>query len=80
LQATNLGDRSDEVNSYHNFSLAHCPPGFVVTARAEDKTIEAIRHTILPWEGWMWHPEREPQFNTTDVMRFRALLDSRSPH
>jgi len=72
------GEWPDETNSFHNFSLADCPPGFVMTAHAEDGAIEAMRHETLPWEGWMWHPEREPQFNPTDVMRFRALLDSRS--
>ena len=78
LQATaNTGEWPDEVNSFHNFSLAECPGGFVVTARAEDGAIEAMRHATLPWEGWMWHPEREPQFNPTDVVRLRALLDSR---
>lgn len=78
LRAANPGEWPDEVNSFHNFALAECPDGFVVTARAEDGTIEAMRHTTLPWEGWMWHPEREPQFNPADTMRLRALLDSRS--
>ena len=76
--AENLGEWPNEVNSFHNFTLADCPPGFVVVARAEDGTIEAMRHEILPWEGWMWHPEREPKFNPIDIMRFRALLDSKS--
>lgn len=71
------GKWPDEVNSFHGFALAGCPRGFAVAARAEDGVIEAIRHEALPWEGWMWHPEREPQFRSTDVMRFRALLDSR---
>lgn len=70
----------DEVNSFHNFTLAACPSGFVVTARAEDGAIESIRHEILPWEGWMWHPERESVFNATDIMRFRTLLASRNVH
>lgn len=76
--ATDSGEWPDEVNSFHSFALTECPDGFVATARANDGAIEAMRHATLPWEGWMWHPEREPQFNTTDVMRFRALLDSRS--
>lgn len=80
LQASaNMCEWPNEVNSFHNFSLAGCPSGFVITASAEDGTIEAMHHETLPWEGWMWHPEREPQFNPTDAMRFRALLDSRSP-
>jgi gamma-glutamyl-gamma-aminobutyrate hydrolase PuuD len=78
LQITpNSGTWPVEVNSFHNFALAECPPGFVATARAEDGTIEAMRHETLPWEGWMWHPEREQPFNPTDAMRFRALLELR---
>lgn len=76
LQTAYQGGWPDEVNSFHNFTLAECPPEFVVTAYAEDGAIEAMRHESLPWEGWMWHPEREAQFSPTDVMRFRALLDS----
>ena len=76
--AANTGEWPNTVNSFHNFALAACPQEFVVTARAEDGTIEAMRHETLPWEGWMWHPEREPQFNAINVMRFRALLNSRS--
>ena len=35
---------------------------------------EAIRHDYLPWEGWMWHPEREKTFLMRDINRFKALL------
>lgn len=68
------GEWPDEVNSFHNIALADCPPGFVVTARAEDGTIEAMRHEILPWEGWMWHPERESDFSSLDMDRVQALF------
>jgi len=63
-----------EVNSYHNLALADCPPGFVVMARAEDGTIEAMRHERLPWEGWMWHPEREPVLSPADIARIKVLF------
>lgn len=63
-----------EVNSYHNFSLATCPIDFEVIARSEDGEIEAIRHQSLPWEGWMWHPEREENFAARDVQRIKALF------
>ena len=68
------GEWPDEVNSFHNVALADCPPGFVVMARAEDGTIEAMRHEVLPWEGWMWHPERESTFSPPDMNRFQALI------
>lgn len=67
------GDLTGVVNSYHNFSLASCPPGFEILACSEDGEIEAIRHTTLPWEGWMWHPERDHPINPQDVQRLRAM-------
>lgn len=63
-----------EVNSYHSLALAGCPQGFDVMARSEDGEIEAIRHLQLPWEGWMWHPEREADFATHDLERIRQLF------
>lgn len=68
------GEITGEVNSYHGFSLAACPDGFDVLARSEDGEIEAIRHQSLPWEGWMWHPEREEDFAARDVQRIKVLF------
>ena len=63
-----------EANSYHSFSLSSCPPNWNVIARSEDGEIEAMRHDDLPWEGWMWHPEREAEFNQRDINRIRSLF------
>ena len=63
-----------EVNSYHGLALADCPEDFDVLARSEDGEIEAIGHRSLPWEGWMWHPEREQVFAVHDLARLRALF------
>jgi gamma-glutamyl-gamma-aminobutyrate hydrolase PuuD len=68
------GEITGEVNSYHGFALATCPVGFEVIARSEDGEIEAIRHQSLPWEGWMWHPEREAMFAERDVQRLKGLF------
>ena len=68
------GDLTGEANSYHGFSLTACPDGFEVLAKSEDGEIEAIRHLSLPWEGWMWHPEREIQFMSRDIKRVKALF------
>lgn len=73
--ADDSGSQAFEVNSFHGFALAGCPLGFEVIACAEDGVIEFIRHESLPWQGWMWHPERESNFNNIDLMRFRALLE-----
>lgn len=69
-----LGEITDEVNSYHQFGLASCPKNFKVLARSEDGEIEAIRHQTLPWEGWMWHPEREQNFSENDIQRLKSLF------
>lgn len=68
------GLRDDVVNSFHKFSLAECPLDYEVVARADDGNIEAIRHRFLPWEGWMWHPEREVDFVPRDIDRVRDLF------
>jgi gamma-glutamyl-gamma-aminobutyrate hydrolase PuuD len=68
------GKIAGDVNSYHGFSLATCPADFEVLAISEDGEIEAIRHRSLPWEGWMWHPEREENFAVRDVQRIQALF------
>jgi gamma-glutamyl-gamma-aminobutyrate hydrolase PuuD len=69
-----VGEIAGEVNSYHGFSLATCPVDFEVISRSEDGEIEAIRHQSLPWEGWMWHPEREGNFAARDLQRIKALF------
>lgn len=62
------------VNSFHNWAITDCPAHFRVTARAEDGVIEAFAHMTLPWEGWMWHPEREEKFATEDTERIKRLI------
>jgi gamma-glutamyl-gamma-aminobutyrate hydrolase PuuD len=61
------------INSYHDFGVVEAPPSYTALARAADGTIEAIRHFDLPWEGWMWHPERDPA-RRQDIERFLSLL------
>lgn len=70
------GNISHDVNSYHNFNLSSCPSKYSVIARSSDGEIEAIRHNHLPWEGWMWHPEREKIFNPKDMTRMAQLLNN----
>lgn len=68
------GEIEGEVNSFHNFSIETCPNSYRCLAYSEDQHIEAIRHNELPWEGWMWHPERSPIFSQLDLRRLIALL------
>ena len=48
-----------EVGRYHSLSIepGRIPPGFTVTARADDGEIMGIRHAVLPIEGVQFHPE-----------------------
>lgn len=69
------GALTSEVNSFHHYALAGCPQHFEITARTEDGEIEAMRHTGLRWEGWMWHPEREKPFQSADIERLRKLFE-----
>ena len=63
-----------EVNSYHEFSINSCPKEFTIIAKSKDGNIEGIRHSSLPWEGWMWHPEREKEFSPSDIARLHTLF------
>ena len=52
------GHYTHTVNSFHTLSPTRLPKCFEVLASTNDNHIEAIRHKELPFEGWMWHPER----------------------
>jgi len=71
-----LGQIEGEVNSFHNYVLDDCPKDFEVLAVSEDGEIEAIRHIQMPWEGWMWHPEREKKFSERDLKRIEWLFNA----
>ena len=68
------GHLSGQVNSYHALSLSELPPNFVALAYSEDGEIEAMSHKDRPWEGWMWHPEREKVLSSDDINRLIGLL------
>ena len=70
------GEIFGDVNSYHGFCIAECPKDYAVISKSDLNTIEAIKNLKLPWEGWMWHPEREPSFDKRDVNRLKALFGS----
>ncbi len=64
----------ESVNSYHNQVLENCPDSFKVLAKSDDGNLEAMVHKYLPWEAWMWHPEREEKFSINDLDRFKKLI------
>jgi putative glutamine amidotransferase len=65
----------ETVNSFHAWGIRDCPDHWVPIATCvDDGTIEAFSHSFRPWEGWMWHPERNSPFNPMDILRFQALV------
>jgi len=68
-------DWPGEVNSYHNWSFFQAPPGYAILAQAADGAIEAMRLRTMPWEAWMWHPERDAPFHLSDIERWRRLMN-----
>lgn len=68
------GDWPGRVNSFHNFGFMQSPTGYRVLSRTGDGGIEAMRHESMPWEGWMWHPEREAH-REQDIQRLAQLLN-----
>jgi len=62
------------VNSFHNFGIFKCPKDYKVLATSLDEVIEAFQHNFLPWEAWMWHPERQKPFGKIELDRAKGLL------
>ena len=52
------GSNTATVNSWHSLTITSVPSDWVALAFADDETVEAMRHRVLPWLGVMWHPER----------------------
>ena len=66
--------RRRNVNSYHNWGCIDVPEPLVVTARADDGVIKAVRHQSAKMKGIMWHPERELQLSLEDARLFGDLF------
>lgn len=66
-----------EVNSYHNHGVEAATLGHHLEplAQAEDGSIEALRHTTLPWVGVMWHPERDTPTAHADQTLITTLFN-----
>ncbi len=61
-------DTSFCVNSFHNYCIARLTDELEALALAEDSSIEAFRHRILPFYGIVWHIERENGLNDDSVL------------
>ena len=69
------GKYCGEVNSYHNNALENCPVKYSLLAEGLDGSVEAITHKKRNWHGWMWHPEREPEFQKIDIRRVKNIFN-----
>ena len=68
-----LGEAVDDIHSHHHQGIAEVGTGLVVSARAEDGSIEAIEDPSQPFcMAVLWHPEESP--GTTGAPLFRALV------
>lgn len=70
------GEITEEVNSFHEKALKNCPAGYREIGKSEDGVLEAMGHENLPWEGWMWHPERDEHYSSKFIQRFKQLASS----
>lgn len=77
LQFNNLNGEKfvESVNSYHEQVLENCPDSYKVLAKSDDGNLEAMKHKNLPWEAWMFHPEREIVFVKNFQKRFKDLVN-----
>ena len=66
--------RREAVNSFHEFAVVDLPRTWRPIAHADDGVLEAMTHVALPWQGWMWHPERESPYAEEDVNELLHLF------
>ena len=62
------------VNSYHSYAIKKLPECFKVIYRSHDNSIESISHKVLPWNGCMWHPERDHIIHPMDIKMLKLLF------
>ena len=69
------GEINREVNSFHTLGIFDVPKCLTILARAEDRSIEAIRHETLKIMAIGWHPEREIEFDDADVLMIKHFFE-----
>ncbi len=72
----NINDNSSRtVNSYHSYAIENLPECYKVIYRSKDNSIESISHKLLPWNGCMWHPERDDFLHPMDLQMIKSLFN-----
>ena len=74
IQQVTINGREESVNSYHNFGTSDTVPELKVWAKSLDGVVKAIKHTVHPITGIMWHPERLTPFVQRDIDLFRKIF------
>lgn len=74
---TELGSIT-KVNSYHNYSFTDLSTPLVASAWTEDGSIEAFEHPVLKVFCQMWHSEREPVFDVSELSVLRKFFNLRA--
>lgn len=71
-----LGTGTLPANSYHHQAVAEAAPGFAITSRAPDGTIESLESTQHRWVmAVQWHPERLVRHHPIQLRLFTRLVD-----
>lgn len=65
---------SREVNSFHNYQISGRIKDFECVGHSDDGVIEKIVHKIFPWQGIMWHPEREKPYDPYDLKLLKDIF------
>ena len=65
-------DKTFSVNSYHHQAIDRPGSGLIISARAEDGTVEAIESENSRVFAVQWHPERMLNGNGADIFRIFA--------
>ena len=70
------GDKQFQTNSFHNQGCLRedIKAPLQIIAYAKDEIVEWIRHTNMPIEAIMWHPEREAHFKERDMRIIKNLF------
>jgi putative glutamine amidotransferase len=69
-----------EVNSFHGWGIRPDSLASTLTPRvwAADGSVEAASHSLLPWIGIMWHPERSGVQSVQDTLLLQQVFNGAS--
>ena len=72
-----VGEEQIAVNSFHHQAIKEIAPGLIITARAEDGTVEAMEDPRHPFFlGVQWHPEYYHRMDRTSAAICEAFIEA----